>query len=123
VWPWWGIACCGQHLFRGGEPRSQLDGGCIEKQNKEAEAIGEADVDLSALELQQARERKGVQPGQGWAARAAEEVDTGTFAILCAGVVRGEQGVEAGLGRVLGKLALQVQLCVACHLCSDLKVV
>jgi hypothetical protein len=59
-------------------------------QRGEAKSVAEAGQDLPALELQQMREWEHVEPGQGRAARAAEEAGTVASACLRAGVEGGK---------------------------------
>jgi hypothetical protein len=64
-------------------------------QRGEAKSVAEAGQDLRALEFQQMREWEHVEPGQGRAARAAEEAGTVTSACLRAGIEGGKSGVKA----------------------------
>jgi hypothetical protein len=62
--------------------------------------MAEGSLYFSVLECQGVQERESVQPSRGRAACAAEEAGAITFARLRAGVIRGEEGVEAELGNV-----------------------
>jgi hypothetical protein len=60
--------------------------------------MAEGGLYFSVLERQGMQERESVQPSRGRAARAAEEAGAIAFARLRAGVIRGEEGIEAELG-------------------------
>jgi hypothetical protein len=62
--------------------------------------MAEGSLYFSVLQCQGVQERESVQPSRGRAACAAKEAGAIAFARLRAGVIRGEEGVEAELGSV-----------------------